>query len=213
MPLQNRVTPFGEIVAVSERGLMMGNRGVLHNDARQIVRPYQVQRWIACRTEFHGRHRQVMRPGSYTELFFLDEATAFAAGHRPCAECRHEDYVRFKAAWTAWSREALGNLRAEQMDAVLHAQRLMADDGARRPSRKRTYADEIGALPDGTMLDIDGAAWLVWRGSLHHWSPAGYTLSRPLPARGQVQVVTPRALVEVLRAGYDLMVHSSVGGR
>lgn len=213
MPLQNRVTPYGEIVAVSERGLLMGNRGVLHNDARQIVRPYQVQRWIACRTEFRGRHRQVMRPGSYTELFFLDEATAFAAGHRPCAECRHEDYLRFKSAWASSSTGALVGPRAEQMDAVLHAQRLMTDEGAHRPSRKRTYEDEIATLPDGTMLDIDGVAWLLWRGALHQWSPAGYTFSRPEPRGGRVPIVTPQALVEVLRAGYELMVHPSVGGR
>src|SRR5262245_37465472 len=99
MPLQNRVTPFGEIVAVPERGTLMGNRGVLHNDAGRIVRSYQVRRWIACRTTFRGRRRQLLQPHSYTELFFLDEATAFAAGHRPCAECRHTDYQRFKTAW------------------------------------------------------------------------------------------------------------------
>ena len=99
MPLQNRVTPFGEIVAVPERGTLMGNRGILHDDAGHIVRSYQVRRWIACRTAFRGRHRQLLQAHSWTELFFLDEATAFAAGHRPCAECRHADYQRFKEAW------------------------------------------------------------------------------------------------------------------
>ena len=99
MPLQNRVTPFGEIIAVPERGALMGNRGILHDDAGRIVRSWQVRRWIACRTAFRGRQRQLLQPHSWTGLFFLDEATAFAAGHRPCAECRHADYQRFKEAW------------------------------------------------------------------------------------------------------------------
>src|SRR5579859_6516008 len=99
MTLQNRVTPFGDIVAVEGRGLLMSNRGILHDDTRRIVRYSQVRRWIACRTEFRDRRRTIMRPHSYTELFFLDEATAFAAGHRPCAECRNADYRRFKAIW------------------------------------------------------------------------------------------------------------------
>jgi hypothetical protein len=96
VPLQNRVTPYGEIVALPDRGLVMGNRGILHDDARHIVRSWQVRRWIACRIAFRGRRRQLMQPHSYTELFFLDEATAFSAGHRLCAECRHADYQRFK---------------------------------------------------------------------------------------------------------------------
>jgi hypothetical protein len=99
MPLRNRVTPLGEIVAVSGRGTLMGNRGILHDAERNILRDWQVRRWIACRLEFHGRHRSVMTPGSYTELFFLDEAAALADGHRPCAECRHADYRAFQTAW------------------------------------------------------------------------------------------------------------------
>lgn len=211
MALQNRVTPYGEIVAVSERGLLMGNRGVLHNETRQIVRPFQLQRWIACRTEFRGRRRQVMRPGSYTELFFLDEATSFAAGHRPCAECRYEDYQRFKAAWAAWTGEAVSALRAEGMDAVLHPQRLIMNAGARGPARKRTYQDDITALPDGVMIDIDGAAWLLWQGELRQWSAGGYTRRQPRPTEGHVRVLTPQALVGVVRASYQLMVHPSIG--
>src|SRR5258708_7428356 len=121
MPLQNRVTPFGGLVAVEGRGLLMGNRGILHDEARRIVRPWQVRRWIACVTTFRGRRRQVMRPHSYTELFFIDEATAFAAGHRPCAECRHADYQHFKATWAAAHGEPAS---ASQMDDVLHADRL-----------------------------------------------------------------------------------------
>jgi hypothetical protein len=203
MPLQNRVTPFGEIVAVPERGLMLGNRGILHDDNRRILRPWQVRRWIACVTEFRGRQRVVMRPHSYTELFFLDEATAFAAGHRPCRECRYADYQRYVSAWEAWSGE---RLKADAMDNVLHADRL---EGRGASQRKRTYQERIGALPDGVFVRIEGVAWLLWRGSLLAWSPAGYTTRRAPPATGAVAVLTPHATVEVLRAGYYPLVHPS----
>src|ERR1700681_3903410 len=122
MALRNRVTPFGEILAVPGRGSLMGNRGILHDAGRTIVRDSQVRRWIACRLEFRGRHRRIMSPGSWTELFFLDEATALAAGHRPCAECRHADYRRFQAAWQhAGFGNSAETARAEAMDTVLHA--------------------------------------------------------------------------------------------
>lgn len=206
MPLRNRVTPFGEIVAIEERGLLMGNRGILHDDTQRVVRPWQVRRWITCRTEFRGRHRQVMRPHSYTELFFLDEATAFAAGHRPCAECRYADYQRFKAAWAEWSGKPAGTVSAERMDAVLHDDRL---EGHGTNQRKRTYQEAIGALPDGTFIQHAGTAWLLWRGHLLAWSAAGYTSRQSLPATGSVTVLTPRALVAVFHAGYQPLVHPS----
>src|SRR5262249_42534874 len=120
MPLQNRVTPFGELIATEARGLLMGNRGRLHDTDRRIVRYAQGRRWIACVTSFRGRRRTIMSPRSYTELFFLDEAVALAAGHRPCAECRRGDYARFQAAWT---RAGLGRASADEMDRRLHADR------------------------------------------------------------------------------------------
>src|SRR5579859_3262161 len=203
MPLRNRVTPFGAIVAVEERGLLMGNRGILHDEAQQIVRSWQVKRWIACRTVFRGRHRQVMRPHSYTELFFFDEVTAFAAGHRPCAECRHADYQRFKAAWAAWCDEPAD---AGRIDAVLHSDRL---EGRGARQRQRTYQEEIDALPDGAFIRLNGTAWLLWCGQLLAWSAAGYASRRPLPTLSRVEVLTPRALVAVLRAGYRPLVHPS----
>lgn len=203
MPLQNRVTPFGALVAVADRGLLMGNRGILHDEARRIARPWQVRRWIACQTTFRGRQREVMRPRSYTELFFLDEATAFAAGHRPCAECRHADYVRFRDTW-ARAHGALAS--ADAMDAVLHADRL---EGSGARQRQRTHRAEVASLPDGTVLGTDGAAWLLWKGSLWAWSAAGYTARRPAPRAGEVTVLTPRAIVAVFRAGYVPMVHPS----
>lgn len=203
MPLQNRVTPFGEIVAYPERGLLMGNRGIVHDEAQHIVRSWQVKRWIACRTEFRGRWRPVMQPHTWTELFFLDEATAFAAGHRPCAQCRYVDYQRFTAAWAAWSGERVG---AERMDDILHGDRL---EGRGKHQQKRTYQEQIAALPDGTFICLDGAAWLRWRDHLLAWSPAGYGARQPLSAGGRVEVLTPRALVAVLRSGYQPMVHPS----
>lgn len=209
MPLQNRVTPFGEIVAFPERGLLLGNRGVLHNDRQQIVRSWQIRRWIACQLQFRGRHRVVMQPHTWTELFFLDEATAFAAGHRPCAECRHADYRRFKTAWAAWSGASAS---ADEMDIVLHGDRLDEQEKPRSRQRKRTYRDEITTLPDGAFVRLagdDGTAWLRWRGHLLAWSAAGYHSRRALPRSGLVEVLTPRALVEVLRAGYHVDVHPS----
>jgi hypothetical protein len=199
MPLQNRVTPFGEIVALPGRGLIMGNRGILHDDARRIVRYSQVQRWLACRIEFRGRHRTVMRPHSYTELFFLDEATALSAGHRPCAECRYAEYQRFRSLWEACHG---GPASADIMDGQLHADRLAV-------GRKRTYRDDLGALPDGTYIAVDATAWLVWGDELVAWSDSGYTSRRSRPKQGDVEVLTPRSTVAVLAAGYRPGIHPS----
>ena len=182
----------------------MGNRGILHDEGKRIVRPWQVKRWIACRTAFRGRWRPVMQPHTWTELFFLDEATAIAAGHRPCAQCRHADYERFRDAWAVWSGQ---RANADDMDAVLHADRL---EGSGAHQRKRTYQEEIAALPDGVFIHHDGAPWLKWHGQLLAWSAGGYTTRRPLPPENQsVEVLTPRALVAVLRAGYEVAVHPS----
>jgi hypothetical protein len=199
MPLQNRVTPFGDLVAVEARGLLMGNRGRLHDADRRIVRFAQGRRWIACLTSFRGRRRTVMSPGSYTELFFLDEAVALAAGHRPCAECRREDYQRFQAAW---ARAVSGDTSADAMDHVLDADRR---DG---PRTKRTYRETLGALPAGAYVEIDGRAWLVWDGAVHAWTAAGYTDRRQTHS-GPVTVITPRCIVAVLREGYRPTVHPS----
>jgi len=203
MPLQNRVTPFGDLVALEGRGLVIGNRGVLHDETRRIVRHSQVRRWIACRLEFRGRHRQIMRLRSWTELFFLDEATSFAAGHRPCAECRYADYRRFRELWIGCFGEPVS---ADIMDRKLHAERFVA-------RAKVTYRAEVACLPDGTYVAIDGAAWLVLRDELLAWSGAGYTRRLPRPARGHVEVLTPRSIVAILSAGYRPAIHpSALGG-
>ncbi len=199
MCLQNRVTPQGEIVSTPARGTLMGNRGVLHDASRQIIRPWQLVRWIACVTEFRGRWRPIMAPNRWTELFFLDEATSLAAGHRPCAHCRNADYKRYRAAWSAARGVEVPS--AEEIDRVLHDDRLL---GRRE---KRTYLERREALPDGTMVALDDTAWLVLGDELWRWSPAGYGGQRSgsLPAR--LEVLTPRSSVETLRAGYVAGIH------
>ena len=201
MPLRNRVTPFGEIVAVSARGLLMGNRGILHDADRIIVRDSQVRRWIACRLEFRGRHRGIMLPRSWTELFFLDEATALAAGHRPCAECRHADYRRFQTAWARALNSTTPS--ADAMDAILHTERRV------RPWVKRTHGAVVQSLPDGTFVALDERAWLVRAEWLLAWSPDGYLQRIARPPSGDVTVLTPPSIVAVLRAGYQAEVHPS----
>jgi hypothetical protein len=197
MPLQNRVTPFGEIVAMQERGTIMGNRGVLHDGAGRIVRDAQVKRWIACVLEFRGRRRAVMQPRRWTELFFLDEATALSAGHRPCAECRNADYKRFRALWeNCFGAPA----SADTMDLQLQADRI--EDG-----RKKTYRAGLDSLPDGTYIIDDGDACLVRGTELLVWSPAGYNNRRPRKHGATVEVLTPRSTVAVLTAGYTATVH------
>ena len=141
-----------------------------------------------------------MTPGSYTELFFLDEAVALAAGHRPCAECRHDHFVQFRQAWAGRGRAPT----ADEMDRTLHRERLAA------PRTKRTYRERMSALPDGAYVAIDAGAWLLWQGAAYRWSAAGYLERRPQP-RGAVTVLTPRSTVAALEAGYRPRVHSRVG--
>lgn len=202
MPLQNRVTPFGDLVAVPERGLMFGNRGVLHDRERRIVRYSQVKRWIVCQLEFRGRHREIMRPGHYTELFFLDEATALAAGHRPCAECRRADYNAFRRYWISWDTHyGWRQPSANALDEQLHQDRL-ADRHT-----KKTYQEEITALADGVFILHEGEAWLLWQWKMLHWTPGGYDHQLPRPDAALVTVLTPRSTAKTLLAGYMPDVH------
>ena len=191
MPLQNRVTPFGELVAHSARGLVYGNRGCLHDASGRIRRRYSGRRWIACRLEFRGWHRApLLQPGRFTELFFLDEATAFAAGHRPCALCRREDYVRFSEAWQRTHDERVG---ADAIDAQLHGERVDPRTRDRLLHRAR-FED----LPDGTFVVESDAAWLVLGPKLLRWTPAGYS-ERRTRGSGDVALLTPPSIVDVLR--------------
>jgi len=198
MPLTNRVTPFGEIVAHPARGRLMGNRGILHDAERRFgTARWRHPHWVACRLAFKGRHRAVMTPGRYTELFFLDEAVALAAGHRPCAECRRDAFRAFQGAW----RAAYGATpRAGEIDRVLHRDRVVP-----RTRLQRRCPGVLGGLPDGTLValpDAPGTAWLVWRGRLWPYDPGGYGAAVTAAAGSAVEVLTPAATVDVLAAGY-----------
>ncbi len=183
----------------------MGNRGrTLHNAQQEIVRSYGGKRWICCLLEFKGRRRQIMSPGQYTELFFLDEATAFAAGHRPCAECRRERYKAFRAAWMKWNvHDQAKRLSAEEIDAQVHPTRINTK------RQKVTYEATLNSLPNGVFVAIDGSSYLVWDQSLLLWSPEGYTRELPRPNDTTVTVLTPKPFVECLRQGYQPGTHWS----
>ena len=208
MPRQNRVTPFGEIVAVPDRGTAMGNRGRLHDERGRIRRPWQVTRWLLCRLEFNGRRRTVMDPDRYTELFFLDEATGLAAGHRPCFECRRRAFNTYADAWMLDRPKALGAGRptAVSIDERLHAERVGPDRS------KRTFRAHLDDLPDGVFVTLegrDGDAHLIRGDELLGWSPGGYGERRPRPRGESVKVLTPPSTVDVIRAGYEPEVHPS----
>ncbi|HLK50500.1 MAG TPA: hypothetical protein VKT49_20310 [Bryobacteraceae bacterium] len=204
MPLQNRVDPFGTLFRTPARGTFMGNRGgALHNGNREIVRPYLSRRWITCVLEFKGRHRTVMAPNRYTELFFLDEAVAFAAGHRPCAECRREKFNEFKAAWRRWKGMAPeAPLSADEMDLELHPART-------ERGRKVIYEARLDSLPDGCFVEMEQTPWLVRGDGLFLWTPEGYRQKRARPRRLAVKVLTPRPMVECFRRGYEPEIHGS----
>jgi hypothetical protein len=202
MPLQNRVDPFGDLFAAPARGTLMGNRGGrFHYDDRTLGRRRWVSRqWICCRLAFKGRRRTVWGR-SYTELFFLDEPTALAAGHRPCFECRRDDAQAFADCW----QRAFG-LRvrpcAAEMDRVLHAQRLEA-------AVKRIHRLPIDDLPDGTFIVRAGEALAVRGDTLLRWTPSGYAETIPRARGRMADVLTPPAIVRVLTAGYAPQWHVS----
>jgi hypothetical protein len=207
MPYQNRVDPYGQFHAVEARGAWMGNRGVLHNEAGEIVVQWRLKRWITCTLTFKNRRRQVFTPHRYSELFFLDEATAFSAGHRPCAECRRARYNEFRRAWSS-ANPAISKgmaLRADDIDLRLH------DERALRGGGKQFYESNFDALPCGTFIDRNGVAHLLWNGNLHPWSFEGYgpPISRPAPNE-TVRVITPASMVATFRFGFSPQVHESL---
>lgn len=199
MPLQNRVTPLGDLIADPGRGLVYGNRGCLHDASGQIRRRYNGKRWIACRLQFRGwLRRPLLQPGRFTELFFLDEATAFAAGHRPCALCRREDYDRLVAIWRGLHA---GQVGADAIDAQLHTERVVP--GSRAQRRHEALLDD---LPDGAFVLREGVPYLVLGSELLAWTAAGYSACTRRPPRGRVLLLTPPSLVEVLRIGWEPLV-------
>jgi len=203
-PLQNRVAPTGEIVADPGRGLLMGNRGCLHDTDRRLgVSRWRSKAWICCVTKWRDWRRDPMPPGAWTALFFLDEVTALAAGHRPCGYCRREELLAYGRAW----QDAFGlpeRPSVAALDARLHAERVQP--GTRR---QLTRPATVGDLPDGVMVRRDGVVGLLRGAALRPWSFTGYGPAVPVPGRDEVELLTPPASVAVLAAGYRPLVHPS----
>lgn len=199
MPLQNRVLPTGELVVHPARGLMTGNRGILHRpDGSLGVSRWQHPHWVCCVLEFRGRYHGPMPDRGWTALFFLDEAVALAAGHRPCHFCRHKDAMRFKSAWAA----ALGEASAPEMDKALHPTRVTRQ---RQQVRHEAQAQD---LPDGAFVLTEGRAGLIHGDALLRYDPEGYGLAQQRP-KGQITVLTPKPILAVLSAGYQPFLHPS----
>ncbi len=202
MPLQNRVMPTGEIIATPHRGLFTGNRGIIHDPATKTLlrRRWASPAWLTCVREFRGRRREVMGGRSWTELFFLDEATALAAGHRPCFFCRRDDANRFRAAWEEGN--GVARVRARDIDVVLHRERLSAGN-------KRLHARTmpLEQLPDGAMVQQGAESFLIVRGRALLWSPAGYRKTQYAPQ--DAKLLTPPSTLRALSAGYRPVLHPS----
>jgi len=209
MPKQNRVTPSGKIISNSSRGLFMGNRGILHDNAGVIRSQWKTQAWITCLLEFKGRKRQILTPGSYTELFFLDEATAFSAGHRPCGECRYHDFQKFKMLWLAANPELLATKDQpgiKKIDQIIHRQRVTSK------KEKVVFESKLIDLPNGVFIQQkeDPHYYLFLNNHLYRWSPAGYTFCKPANMHKTVFVLTPKSIVNTIAAGYTACIHPSV---
>lgn len=202
MPLQNRVTPFGEIVAISQRGLFTGNRGIIHDPAtKTLTKRWAGKAWIVCLCDFRGVQRTPMGGRSWTELFFLDEAVALAAGHRPCFYCRREAAEGFRAAWATGRGEAPSS--APAMDAVLHGERL-----ENRRKRLHPITAPLASLPDGAMVAIGEGAFTLCAGFAHRWTEEGYAAPQRLDSAQWL--LTPPSTVLALQAGYRPVLHPSI---
>ena len=204
MPLQNRVTPFGDIVAIAQRGLFTGNRGIIHDPTSKTLlnRRWSNKAWIICALSYKGHWREVMGRRSWTELFFLDEAVALAAGHRPCFACRRAAAEAFRAAW-AEAREMDTLPSAPTMDAILHEERL-----DHRRKRIHPLTMSIGDLPDGAVVARDNMAFTIVQGRAYRWSERGYYTAQPLShADG---LLTPPSTLNAMLAGYRPLLHSTI---
>lgn len=195
---QNRVNPFGELIKTPARGSLMGNRGVIHNDHGEIKQPYKLKAWITCLLEFKGRKFTIMAPQRWTALFFLDEATAFAAGHRPCNECRRDDFRKFKSLWIKGNPEYGFTMKTKiaEIDAALHNERINSN------REKITFEMNISEIPDGTFVSVNSTAFLLFQSSLYEWTPHGYKNATPLPSFSRLTVLTPKSIVRMFAAGY-----------
>lgn len=205
MPLQNRVTPEGTIERNSSRGTFMGNRGVLHDADKALKRQFKTKAWITCLLEFKGRKRELMTPKAYTELFFLDEVTAFAAGHRPCAECRRARYNEFRKAWMIANQwDGSSAIRAPEIDEILHKERLEND-------QKVTWKGLLAELPHGAMFLSEGRSYAVCDGKVLKWSFSGYGPADFEKFPKNVDVLTPRSVVKVFANGFRPEFHPTAG--
>lgn len=195
--LQNRVDPAGNLIKTKARGAWMGNRGLIHNPKQEVLRPFRLKAWITCLLEFKDRKRPVMAPNQYTELFFMDEATAYAAGHRPCFECRRADYNIFKDFWLKGNPGYGYDFKTsiQKIDDIMHAERITAD------KTKVTYEDNPGDLPDGTFILYNNEPYLLTGGLMYLWSPFGYGEGTSLPDVSKIEVLTPKSVVNAFRAG------------
>jgi hypothetical protein len=208
MPLQNRVTPFGEIIATPARGTMMGNRGVLHDETKRLgTARWRHANWVNCVLSFHGRRRTIMTPDRYTELFFLDEAVALAAGHRPCGECRRANYRAYMDLWAQVCND-LGPATPKAVDRALHHARIDL-----KSRQQRRFQTDLATLPDGAFVAVNGQALLVWGEELRPYDPSGYGPARPRPDHAKVIVLTPEPTIRILRSGYrpDIWVKPAAG--
>lgn len=196
--LQNRIDPFGNIIRTPAKGAWMGNRGILHDDKKEIKHLFRLKAWITCTLEYKGNRREVMSPNTWTELFFLDEATAFSAGHRPCFFCRNQEAKNFKIHWLK-GNPGYGftdKKSIQELDNILHTERIGEN------KEKRTYEEEINLLPNGSFISIQGQPYLVNDTHLHLWTPFGYEQFIDKPASGRVVLITPPTIVNAFRAGY-----------
>jgi hypothetical protein len=195
--LQNRVDPFGNIIATSARGSWMGNRGVIHNEQKRITKPFKHKAWIICQLEFKERKRMVMAPNRWTELFFLDEATAFAAGHRPCFECRKEDAKRFKLSWIKGnpSYDFSMTTSIKYIDEIIHRERIVRH-------KQTVELSALSDLPDGTFIQVNDDPCLFTNGMLRRWTPFGYDGTITSSDTSILTILTPRSIVNAFREGY-----------
>jgi hypothetical protein len=190
MPFQNRVNPYGELCVNTARGMFMGNRGLLHNEHQQIVRPFKEIRWIICKLQFKNWHRPIMKKGQYTELFFMDEATALAAGHRPCAECQRERYLQYKEKWQIGNNKIIHKIG--EIDAILHAERLS----------KIKPAFHIQDLPNGTLIEYNALPYLMHNEQIYEWTFEGYKSPIKLTQNPIIQLITPISTVNAIKSGF-----------
>lgn len=205
LPMRNRVTPWGDLVAIEQRGAWLGNRGILH-EGTDVVRFHRSQLWITCRLQYRDWRLVQWQPHHYTVLYFLDEAVSLAAGHRPCALCRRADYDAFRWAWSGRPGDPpLGTARAElaglpsakELDRRLHQERIV-----RGSHRRRLHPMRWPAVPAASFVALDGEPYLVLADSIARWSPQGYRDRRPRPVTGTTEVITPPSTVAALRGGY-----------